>query len=74
VYLGLIVLLVPVRRQGANSTRVRRLRELVGMSGLTVERWWRCEFVQTRFWRLARRQFAEPREELPGSLLERVRR
>ena len=76
VYLGLIVVLVPVLRQGSSPTRVERLRELVGVSRRTVERWcrwWRSEFVETSFWRLARGQFAEPvaHEELPNSLLER---
>ena len=76
VYLGLIVVLVPVLRQGASPTRVWRLRELVGVSRRTVERWcrwWRSEFVGTPFWRLARGRFAEPvtHEELPSSLLER---
>ena len=76
VYLGLIVVLVAVLRQGASRTRVRRLRELVGVSRRTVERWcrwWRSEFPETRFWRLERGRFAEPvaHEELPSSLLER---
>lgn len=76
VYLGLIVVLVAVLRHGASATRVGRLRELVGVSRRTVERWcrwWRSEFVQTPFWRLARGRFAEPvtPAALPSSLLER---
>ena len=76
VYLGLIVVLVPVLRHGASPTRVRRLRELVGVSRRTVERWrrwWCSEFVQTPFWRLARGRFAQPvtYAALPRSLLER---
>ena len=38
VYLGLVVVLVPVIRHGTNPTGVRRLRELVGVSRRTVER------------------------------------
>ena len=76
VYLGLIVVLVPVLRHGASPTRVRRLRKLVGVSRRTVERWcrwWRSEFVETPFWRLTRGRFAEPvaQGDLPSSLLER---
>ena len=76
VYLGLIVVLVPVLRHGPSVTRVRRLRELVGVSRRTVERWcrwWRSEFVQTPFWRLAQGRFVEPvaHEAVPSSLLER---
>ena len=76
MYLGLIVVLVPVLRHGANPTRVRQLQKLVGVSRRTVKRWcrwWRSGFVETPFWRLARGRFAEPvtHEELPSSLLER---
>ncbi len=76
VYLGLIVVLVPVLRHGPSPTRVRRLQELVGVSRRTVERWcrwWRSGFVETAFWRLAQGEFAEPvaNEALPGSLVER---
>ena len=76
VYLGLIVVLAAVLRHGASPTRVGRLRELVGVSRRTVERWcrwWRSEFVETPFWRLAQGRFAEPvaNEELPRSLVER---
>jgi len=76
VYLGLIVVLVAALRQGASPTRVGRLRELVGVSRRTVERWcrwWRSEFVQTPYWRLARGRFAQPMTPaaLPSALLVR---
>ncbi|MDD9984725.1 MAG: hypothetical protein OXQ31_00485 [Spirochaetaceae bacterium] len=76
MYLGLIVVLVAVLRHGASPTRVGRLRELVGVSRRTVERWcrwWRSEFVQTPFWRLARGRLAKPVKPaaLPSSLLKR---
>ena len=66
VYLALIVVLVPVLRQGPSRTRVQRLQELVGVSRRTVERWcrwWRAEFVETPFWRLAGARYcvASPR-------------
>ena len=76
VYLGLIVVLVGVLGHGASRTRVGRLREQVGVSRRTVERWcrwWRSEFVQTPFWRLAQGRLAKPvtLAALPSSLLER---
>ena len=76
VYLGLIVVLVAALRHGPSPTRVRKLRELTGVSRRTVERWcrwWRNRFVETPFWQMARAEFAEPVAEaaLPSSLLER---
>ena len=70
------MVLVPLLRHGASPTRVRRLRELVGVSRRTVERWcrwWRSGFVETPFWRLAWGRFAQPMTHaaLPSSLLER---
>lgn len=78
VYLGLIVVLVATLRHGPSPTRVRKLRELTGASRRTVERWcrwWRGGFVETRFWQMARAEFAEPVAEaaLPSSLLERFK-
>ena len=76
VYLGLIVVLVATLRYGPSPTRVRKLRELTGVSRRTVERWcrwWRSGFVETPFWQMARAEFGEPVAEaaLPSSLLER---
>ncbi len=78
VYLGLIVVLVAALRHGPSPTRVRKLRELTGVSRRTVERWcrwWRNGFVETPFWQMARAEFAEPVAEaaLPSSLLGAVR-
>ncbi len=78
MYLGLIVVLVATLRHGPNPTRVRKPRELTGASRRTVEgwcRWWRGGFVETRFWQMARAEFAEPVAEagLPSSLLERFK-
>lgn len=76
VYLGAIVVLVSVLREGPTPTRLSRLEELVGVRARTVrrwQRWWKEQFPQTRVWRTARGRLARPVDEraLPGSLLER---
>jgi len=76
VYLGAVVLLACVLRQGPTPWRVARLHALLGVSARTLarwHRWWRDDFVRTAFWRAARSQFARPVEanEVPGGLLER---
>jgi hypothetical protein len=56
VYLGAAVVLVSAMRHGATPARMRKLRELVGVSRRTVERWrewWRSIFAESPFWRLA---------------------
>jgi hypothetical protein len=75
IYLGAIVVLVSVMRDGPSPTRLERLRELVGVCPRTVRRWrrwWKDEFPQTRVWQAARGRLARPVDEqsLPGSLLE----
>jgi hypothetical protein len=76
VYLGIVVLLAGVLRQGPTPWRVARLRDQVGVSAETLRRWhrwWRDAFVRTAFWRAMRARFAPAIEEgdLPRSLLER---
>ena len=76
VYLGVVVLLACVLRQGPTPWRVSRLQALLGVSARTLarwHRWWRDDFVQTAFWRAARSQFARPvdADEVPRGLLER---
>jgi hypothetical protein len=76
VYLGAVVLLACVLRQGPSPTRVARLREWLGVSRDTLarwHRWWRDAFVRTPFWTVARARFARPVDEgdLPRSLLAR---
>ena len=76
VYLGAVVLLAGVLRQGPTPCRVARLRDLLGVSRDTLarwHRWWRDAFVHAAFWKTARSQFARPVDEgdLPRSLLER---
>jgi hypothetical protein len=76
VYLGAIVLLACVLRQGPTPWRVTRLHALLGVSARTLarwHRWWRDAFVHTAFWKAARSRFARPVEadDLPRGLLER---
>jgi len=76
VYLGVVVLLACVLRQGPTPWRVSRLQALLGVSARTLarwHRWWRDDFVQTAFWRAARSQFARPvdADEVPRGLLAR---
>jgi hypothetical protein len=76
VYLGAVVVLVSAMRHGATPARMRKLRECLGVSRRTVERWrrwWRETFAESPFWRIASAAFMPPVEvrRLPGSLLER---
>ena len=76
VYLGAVVVLAAVLRQGPTPWRVARLRALIGATADTLARWhhwWRDVFVHTAFWRAARSRFARPVDaaDLPRSLLER---
>ena len=76
VYLGAVVVLVSAMRHGATPARMRKLRERVGVSRRTVERWrrwWREAFTESAFWRAATPAFMPPVEtgRLPASLLER---
>ncbi|MGH7419395.1 MAG: hypothetical protein ACREKB_16605 [Candidatus Rokuibacteriota bacterium] len=74
VFFGVLVLLVPVLRDGTNPERLKRLCERFAVSARTLRRWirfWRETFVTSRVWQAARGRFASPvREEaMPGSLL-----
>lgn len=76
VYLGAVVVIVSAMRHGATSARMSKLRELVGVSRRTVERWrvwWRTCFAESRCWREAAGRFvpAVVVDRLPASLLER---
>lgn len=76
VYLGVVVVLACVLRQGPTPTRVARLRDLLGVSADTLRRWhrwWRHAFVRTAFWKAARARFARPVDDtdLPRDLLVR---
>ncbi len=76
VYLGAVVVVVSAMRHGATAARVRKLRELFGVSRRTIERWrawWRETFAESPFWRIASAAFMPPVDprRLPASLLER---
>ena len=76
VYLGAVVAVVSAMRHGATPERMRKLRDLLGVSRRTVERWrtwWRTTFAESPFWRIASAAFMPPVETgtLPASLLER---
>jgi len=76
VYLGVVVLLACVLRQGPTPWRVARLRKELGVSTDTLRRWhhwWRDAFVHTSFWKTARARWATAIEEdgLPRKLVER---
>lgn len=75
VFFGVVVLLVPILREGLTPERMRRLRERFQVTERTVRRWvrfWRETFPASRTWQAARRLFATPvsTEAMPGSLLE----
>ncbi len=76
VYLGAVVVLVSAMRHGATPARMRQLRDHLGVSRRTVERWrrwWRETFAKSAFWRAARATFMPPVDPglLPASILER---
>lgn len=76
VYLGAVVVLATALQQGPSPWRVRRLRELFGVSAQTLTRWrtwWAEAFAESTFWKSARAAFSPPIAEAaaPSSLLER---
>jgi hypothetical protein len=79
VYVAAVVVLMTALRHGATPARMKQLRDIVGVSRRTVERWrqwWLEEFPQSSFWRWAGGQLARPVDEqtLPLSLLESFRK
>lgn len=75
IYFGVIVLLVPVLRDGPTPARLRRLSERLRVSEKTVRRWvrfWRETFATSRTWQAARGFFATPvkTEAMPASLVD----
>ena len=74
VFFGVVVLLVPVLRDGPTSNRLERLSAEFAVSGRTLRRWirwWRETFAATRFWLAKQGLFAQPvaSQALPSSLL-----
>lgn len=75
VFFGVVVLLLPVLRDGPNPERLARLCATFAVSVRTARRWfrfWRETFVTSRVWQAARGRFAAPvrAEAMPGSLLD----
>ena len=74
VFFGVVVLLLPVLREGPTPERLRRLAASFSVSPRTLlrwRRWWREVVPRSRFWEATRGRFALPVaiEALPGSLL-----
>ena len=74
VFFGVLVLLLPVLRDGPTPERLARLCAAYGVSVRTVRRWcrfWRETFVASRAWQAVRGRFAAPvrAESMPGALL-----
>ena len=74
VYFGAMVVLISAMQSGLNPVRMKRLKELVGVSRRTVLRWrdWWCTvFTMSPFWRAHRGIAPAARDEdLPASLLQ----
>jgi hypothetical protein len=73
VFFGVVVLLVPVLRDGSTPARLERLRAEFSVSLRTLRRWirwWRETFSASRFWLASRGRFARPvaSQALPSSL------
>jgi len=74
VFFGIVVLLVPILRDGLTPRRFRRLANKLPVSRRTVQRWrrwWRETVPSTRLWLSRRADLAPgiPEASLPGSLL-----
>ena len=75
VYLTAIVILISAMRQGPSPRRVRELSTRFGVDESTITRWqtfWREQFPQTPFWKVARASFLTVGEivSLPYSLVD----
>jgi len=76
VYIGAIVVLACILRNGATEWRESRLRALAGVDRRTLARWrgwWVEAFPRTEVWRAQRGRFMPVvvEAELPGSLVGR---
>ncbi|MFH0901951.1 MAG: hypothetical protein V2A73_15080 [Pseudomonadota bacterium] len=70
-----MVVIVAAMQNGSTPWRLKKLRELFGVSAETVARWrvfWRKTFVASRCWQAARGLLRSPVDaaSLPFSLLE----
>lgn len=76
VFVAAVFILATSMRHGLSPQRVTELRQLIGVSRRTLERWrrwWLETFRATPFWKEAQGRLASPVEasRLPASLLER---
>jgi len=76
IYLGVMVVLATAMQQGLSPWRICRLREELGVSRQTLERWrtwWQEAFTQSAFWKAAKAAFSPAVAEagIPRTLLER---
>ena len=75
VFFGVVVLLVPILREGMTPARFRRLEEELPVSRRTVQRWrrwWRETVPETTWWRLMRGRLSDApgmAAALPSALL-----
>ncbi len=74
VFFAVLVLLLPVLREGPTPARLEQLEQAFAVSRRTLlrwRRWWREVFSQSRAFAVWRGRFAEPvaSDALPGSLL-----
>jgi len=75
VFVGVVVVLVPVLRDGPTPKRLQRLASEFAVSLRTLRRWirwWRETFAASSFWLASRGLFWRPlaTQALPASLLE----
>lgn len=75
VFFGVLVLLLPILREGPTPERLRRLESRYSVSRRTLYRWrewWQATVPESRWWEARRGRWARPpeSESLPGSLLE----
>jgi hypothetical protein len=75
VFFGVVVLLVPVLRDGPSPQRLSRLRQVFAVSHRTIRRWcrfWREAFVASRVWHSIAGRFATPMrvDAMPLALIE----
>jgi len=74
VYFGAMVVLISAMQSGLNPERMKRLKEMVGVSRRTVLRWrdwWRMVLTMSPFWRAHRGLAPAARDaDLPASLLQ----
>jgi hypothetical protein len=75
VYLGAVVILISAMRQGPAPRRSRELSRLFDVDAATIARWqtfWRDQFPQTPFWKIALARLVPVFEivALPWSILE----